>query len=54
MAPQSMRHLRAKGNGMAQRTTTVELFFDLVYVFAVSQMSQRILDDLSVAGVARR
>jgi low temperature requirement protein LtrA len=36
-----------------QPTTTVELFFDLVYVFAVTQLSHQILDDLSVAGVAR-
>ena len=37
----------------AQPTTTVELFFDLVYVFAVTQLSHQIIDDLSVAGVAR-
>ena len=36
-----------------QPTTTVELFFDLVYVFAVTQLSHQILGDLSVAGVAR-
>ena len=46
-------HLRPRGNGGAQQTTTVELFFDLVYVFAVTQLSHQILDDLSVAGVAR-
>ena len=32
--------------GAAQPTTTVELFFDLVYVFAVTQLSHLILDDL--------
>ena len=32
--------------------TTVELFFDLVYVFAVTQLSHLILDDLTVGGVA--
>ena len=47
------RHLRPRGNGEAQQTTTVELFFDLVYVFAVTQLSHQILGDLSVAGVAR-
>jgi low temperature requirement protein LtrA len=36
-----------------QPTTNVELFFDLVYVFAVTQLSHHILDDLSVAGVAQ-
>jgi low temperature requirement protein LtrA len=48
-----IRHLRQRGDGGAQQTTTVELFFDLVYVFAVTQLSHQILDDLSVAGVAR-
>ena len=46
------RHLRARGEGETQPTTTVELFFDLVYVFAITQLSHLILDDLSVGGVA--
>jgi low temperature requirement protein LtrA len=46
------RHLRAREDGATQPTTTVELFFDLVYVFAVTQLSHLILDDLSVGGVA--
>ena len=33
--------------------TTIELFFDLVYVFAVTQLSHLIVSDLSVGGVAR-
>ena len=41
--------IRPRGIGGAQQTTTVELFFDLVYVFAVTQLSHQILDDLSVA-----
>ena len=53
MATASIRHLRPRGIGGAQQTTTVELFFDLVYVFAVTQLSHQILGDLSVAGVAR-
>ena len=53
LATASIRHLRPRGTGGAQQTTTVELFFDLVYVFAVTQLSHQILDDLSVAGVAR-
>jgi low temperature requirement protein LtrA len=48
-----VRHLRPRGDGITQPTTTVELFFDLVYVFAVTQLSHQILADLSVAGVAR-
>jgi low temperature requirement protein LtrA len=47
-----VRHLRPRGDGLAQPTTTVELFFDLVYVFAVTQLSHQILADLSVAAVA--
>ena len=53
MVAAPVRHLRPRGTGEAQQTTTVELFFDLVYVFAVTQLSHQILDDLTVAGVAR-
>ena len=35
------RHLRPRGDGTTQPITTVELFFDLVYVFAVTQLSTR-------------
>src|SRR4051794_34376627 len=35
--------------GVGQPITTVELFFDQVYVFAVSQLSHVILGDLTVA-----
>ena len=41
--------LRARGGG-AERVTSLELFFDLVYVFAVTQLSHRLLDHLSVGG----
>ena len=47
------RHLRPRGDGIEQPITTVELFFDLVYVFAVTQLSHLILDELTVGGVAR-
>jgi low temperature requirement protein LtrA len=46
-------HLRPRGDGVRQPTTSVELFFDLVYVFAVTQLSHLVLDDLSFAGAAR-
>jgi low temperature requirement protein LtrA len=36
------RHLRAR-DGEAQETTTVELFFDLVYVLAITQLSHLLL-----------
>ncbi len=48
-----LRHLRARGEEGTQRTTTVELFFDLVYVLAITQLSHLILDDLTVGAVAR-
>ena len=47
------RHLRPRGDGVAQPVTTVELFFDLVYVFAITQISHQILDDPTLAGVGR-
>jgi low temperature requirement protein LtrA len=49
----AIRHLRPRGDGATQPTTTLELFFDLVYVFAVTQLSHLIIDDLSIAGVTR-
>src|SRR3712207_1822786 len=42
--------LRAR-NGGEQRVTPLELFFDLVYVFAVTQLSHRMLEHLTVRGV---
>jgi low temperature requirement protein LtrA len=46
-----MPMIRARGEG-EQRATFFELFFDLVYVFAVTQLSHHLLDDLSWAGAA--
>jgi low temperature requirement protein LtrA len=34
----------------AQRVTNIELFFDLVYVFAVTQLSHHLLGELTVGG----
>ena len=48
-----IRHLRPRGEGVEQSITTVELFFDLVYVFAITQLSHLILGDLTVAAVGR-
>jgi low temperature requirement protein LtrA len=48
-----LRHLRVREKAESERTTNVELFFDLVYVFAITQLSHLILGDLSVGGVAR-
>lgn len=41
--------LRARGTA-SERVTSLELFFDLVYVFAVTQLSHLLLEHLSVRG----
>jgi low temperature requirement protein LtrA len=43
--------IRTRSEG-EQRATFFELFFDLVYVFAVTQLSHHLLDKLSWAGAA--
>ena len=43
--------IRTRGQG-EQRATFFELFFDLVYVFAVTQVSHHLLDDISWATAA--
>ena len=42
--------LRARDPHEESRVTFVELFFDLVFVFAITQLSHSLLEDLSVAG----
>ena len=49
----SARHLRPRGEGVEQPITTVELFFDLVYVFAITQLSHMILGELTVGALGR-
>src|ERR687893_319233 len=41
--------LRAR-DGEEQRATPLELFFDLVYVFAITQLSHLLLDHLTIGG----
>jgi low temperature requirement protein LtrA len=36
-----------------QRATRVELFFDLVFVFAITQLSALLISDISLEGAAR-
>ena len=43
------RSLRPRDSG-EQRVAPLELFFDLVYVFAVTQLSHLLLDHLSIRG----
>ncbi|MGE0039020.1 MAG: low temperature requirement protein A [Xanthobacteraceae bacterium] len=44
-------HLRVREGHEHHRVTFVELFFDLVFVFAVTQLSHRLLDHLTPLGV---
>lgn len=46
-------HMRRVADGEKQETTPLELFFDLVYVFAVTQLSHLLLDDLTWAGAGQ-
>lgn len=45
-------HLRQRGGHESGRVTYVELFFDLVFVFAVTQLSHGLLHHLSLLGAA--
>ena len=45
------RGLLRTRDGGEQRVTPLELFFDLVYVFAVTQLSHLLLEHLSLRGV---
>ncbi|HVY60923.1 MAG TPA: low temperature requirement protein A, partial [Planctomycetota bacterium] len=43
--------LRNRDAGEEQRVTWLELFFDLVFVFAVTQLSHSLLEDLTFTGI---
>jgi len=47
------RFQRDRDAGEEQRATTLELFYDLVFVFAITQVSHLLLDDLTWSGAAR-
>ena len=49
IATAPIRHLPPRGDVLEQPITTVELFFDLVCVFAITQCSHMILGDLTPA-----
>ena len=44
------RHLRQTAEGEEQRATTLELFFDLVFVFAITQLSHSLGGHLNTEG----
>ena len=46
------RFQRAASTGEARRATSLELFYDLVFVFAVTQVSHLLLNDLTWTGAA--
>ncbi len=47
------RFQRRRDAGQEQRATTLELFYDLVFVFAITQVSHLLLDDLTWAGAGQ-
>jgi low temperature requirement protein LtrA len=56
-APATHHHLeqpdgmmRARHDGEHARVTTFELFFDLVFVFAITQISHALVDHLDAEG----
>jgi low temperature requirement protein LtrA len=42
---------RRQTDGASQRASTLELFYDLVFVFAITQVSHLLLEHLTGAGV---
>lgn len=53
MSNEARSLLRTRGGHESGRVDTVELFFDLVFVFAVTQLSHRLLEHLDPLGVAQ-
>jgi low temperature requirement protein LtrA len=49
----SLRASLRRDAGVEQRATTLELFYDLVFVFAVTQVSHLLLDHLNWTGVGQ-
>src|SRR5688572_21457391 len=47
------RFQRSRNAGERQQATALELFFDLVFVFAITQVSHLLLGDLSWNGVGQ-
>src|SRR5216684_3457808 len=45
--------LRDRTAGATPRVTNMELFFDLVYVFAITQLSDRLFESLTARGLVQ-
>jgi low temperature requirement protein LtrA len=52
-SPQASLLLRRRSGAESLKVGMVELFFDLVFVFAVTQLSHALLEDLSTHGALR-
>ena len=48
-----MSEAQLRRSGTGQRASSLELFFDLVFVFAVTQVSHLLLEDLGWRGAGR-
>ena len=49
-----MGHVRRRRtDGVGQRASTLELFYDLVFVFAITQVSHLLLEHLTWAGAGQ-
>jgi low temperature requirement protein LtrA len=51
--PATRRFARERRSGEEQRTSNLELFYDLVFVFAVTQVSHLLLDHLDWTGLGQ-
>ncbi len=52
-APMGTAHPRRRARHEEKRVAPLELFYDLVFVFAITQVSHLLLDDLTWAGAGR-
>jgi low temperature requirement protein LtrA len=48
-----MAYVRRRTDGASQRTSTLELFYDLVFVFAITQVSHLLLEHLTWGGAGQ-
>src|SRR5918911_1084296 len=48
-----MAYVRRRTDGASQRASTLELFYDLVFVFAITQVSHLLLENLTWGGAGQ-